>query len=421
MKKKFYYALMAACVLTAPVLTSCSDDDDDDMPPGNAVITFENIGAQKDFVQSGTFNTTGQSSPVMPGQSVTFTFNAGKGQALMFATMYGYSNDIFFAPENPGINLFDANGQAITGNVSSQIRLWDNGTRVNQVPGPDVNHPGTAEARNVTEIDGEDAQGNVFPAASELMEVNLAYTAANSEFTVTIRNISNGKVNETPFSPGIWAVSQIVDGDLVNEEPFFSGGERTTDALTALAETGNPNSLYEWAESRTGIMTGLSPALVVVYSGDTNPLFQVGQRDGGVGLKELAQTGDPERLREHLKLQRHVREVYIVGNGPIAPGEKMETTYMAYEGDNIAFVTMFGASNDWFYSNNERIPSRTKGDITNRVSLYDLGTAVNQYPGAGNAQHMFGGTPGVEDRVISVVGNTYPVPPVSEMIKVTLR
>ena len=53
--------------------------------------------------------------------------------------MYGWSNDLFFAPANPGIKLYDDMGTPITGDVSSQIKLWDNGTRV---------EPGTRHERN---------------------------------------------------------------------------------------------------------------------------------------------------------------------------------------------------------------------------------------------------------------------------------
>jgi len=421
MKKGFLYAAMAAFVLTAPILTSCDDDDDDDKQIGNAVITVENVAKEKDFVQSGTFKMTGSQPVVLPGQSVSVTFYAGRGQALMFATMYGYSNDVFFAPENPGIKLFDDNGNAVTGNVSSQVKLWDNGTRVNQVPGTEVEHPGTAEARNVTMINGTDAQGNTYVAASELMDVTLAYASATSQFTLTIRNTSGGKVNETPFSPGVWVVSNKDGNNLVNGDPFFKSGELSTDALTALAETGNNEPLSKWAEEKTGIMTGLSPMLVVVYSGDTNPIFKMGEKDGGVGLKELAQTGDTKRLKESLELQRHVRKVYVIGDSPIKPGEKKETSFTAYEGDNIAIATMFGSSTDWFYANSETIASKTKGDITNKIKLYDSGTGIDQYPGAGNSQGGFGGTPATDDKVISEVGTTYPVPPVNEVIKVTIR
>src|SRR3546814_6629925 len=76
---------------------------------------------------------------------------------ISFATMYGWSNDLFFAPENPGIKLYEDDGTPIEGIVSSQIKLWDNGTRINQAPGETVMHPGTAEAApgNITEVDGD--------------------------------------------------------------------------------------------------------------------------------------------------------------------------------------------------------------------------------------------------------------------------
>lgn len=421
MKKRFLFTVMASAIFAVPMLTSCDDDDDDNKQSGNAVITIENVAEVKDFVQSGTFRMNGNQPVILPGQSVSITFNAGKGQSLMFATMYGYSNDIFFAPENPGIELFNNDGVAVTGNVSSKVKLWDNGTRVNQVPGTEVTHPGTAESRDVTMIDGEDPQGNVFPAASELMELTLAYTSTTSEFTLTIKNISGGTVNETPFSPGVWVVSNKSGDGLVNEKPFFDPGEKSTGALTALAETGNNAPLSEWSEDRTGIITGLSPTIVVVYSGDTNPLFKTGEKSGNRGLKELAQTGDTKRLKETLELERVVRAVYIVGDSPIAPGESKETSFMAFEGDNIAFATMFGYSNDWFYANSESISSTTKGNVTAKVRLFDSGTGVDQYPGAGNSQALFGGTPATEDKVISTVGDTYPVPEVSKVIKVTLR
>lgn len=412
---------MMAFIATAMIFTSCSDDDDDDKPKGNAVINIANVAAKKEFVQSGTFMTEGKDHQViLPGESVTITFHAGKGQALMFATMYGYSNDLFFAPENPGLELFDGDGKALTGDVSSKVRLWDNGTRLNQVPGANVEHPGISDTNDVETISGKDDQENEYPAASELMRLTLAYTAATSQFTLTIANISGGKVNETPFSPGVWAVSNVMDGKLVNDKPFFSGGDKSTTALTALAETGNNKPLADWAAENTGISTSLSPTIVVVYSGDTNPLFTLNQKDGGAGLKELAQKGDVQPLKEFLERQRYVREVHIIDKG-IAPGENREVSFNAYEGDNITFATMFASSTDWFYSNTQTINSTFKGDATSRVSLLDSGTGVNQYPGAGNGQGMFGGTPTLEDGVVKVVDTTYPVPAVAQMIKVTLR
>lgn len=422
MKKKFLYATMAVMLFTgASFLTSCDDDDDNEMPPGNAVISIENVATKYDFVQSGTFRGTGDGL-IMPGQSVQITFNAARGQNLTFATMYGYSNDLFFAPENPGLELFNDDGNAITGDVSEHIRLWDNGTRINQAPGANVTHPGTAEAENVTMVRDRDAQNNTYLAASRLMRLILEYSSANSQFTLTITNTSTGTANETPFSPGVWAVANRLGDDRVNEKPFYAAGEKSSAALTALAEMGNNATIASWATERTGIMTTLSRGIVVVYTGETNPLFTLNQKDGALGLKELAQKGNPQPLKESLERLRYVRHVYIIGNDPIAPGASFETTFEARQGDNIAYATMFGYSNDWFYANNTTIPSLTKGDVTSKTSLFDSGTGVNQYPGAGNSQAAFGGTPVPEDRVITTVtNNPYPVPETYKVIKVVLR
>lgn len=122
-------------VLTASIilsLVSCNGDDDSRIPTQSKSITVENILDSKPLVQSGAFRGNGNTPVILPGQSVSFSFYAGLGQALTFATMYGWSNDLFFASENHGIKLCNDAGIPITGDVSSQIKLWDNGTRINQ-------------------------------------------------------------------------------------------------------------------------------------------------------------------------------------------------------------------------------------------------------------------------------------------------
>ena len=68
--------------------------------------------------------------------------------------------------------MYDNDGNPIEGDVSAQVKLWDNGTRVNQVPGASVMHPGTADNKNIMEVSGMDAQGNTYLAASQLVKVN---------------------------------------------------------------------------------------------------------------------------------------------------------------------------------------------------------------------------------------------------------
>src|ERR1700760_3574030 len=188
---RFVKIAMWPAVAAIPfVMTACKKDGH----PGGAApqletITVENVLQSKPLVESGTFQGTGSPALIMPGQSTTITFSAAKGEALSFATMYGWSNDLFFAPANPGIQVYDNNGNPIEGDVSDQVKLWDNGTRINQVPGANVNHPGTADSKNITEVGGTDAQGNTYLAASKLVSASLKYNG-NSTFTLTLQNIS---------------------------------------------------------------------------------------------------------------------------------------------------------------------------------------------------------------------------------------
>lgn len=414
MKKNFLYAATAALLFTGAGFTSCSDDDDTYIPDGNAKIVVTNQTMLKDFVQSGTFD------PIPTGQSVTITFNAGKGQGLMFASMYGNSNDIFIAPENAGIELFNENGTAVTGDVSGQLKLWDNGTRVNQAPGSNVTHPGTAETQPVTMIVDNDREGHPYLAASSLMKATLEYNSTTSQFTLTLTNTSAGTANETPFSRGVWVVSNMLDNELVNGEPFFIPGERAPGQITTLAEAGNPEPLATWAAERTGIVTNFSAVVMVTYTGETNPIYQLNQ-PATAGLKTFSQTGNVDQLKAELERARNVRRVYIVGSDPVKPGEQAESLFEAYEGDHITFVVQFKNSNDWFYTNSQLISATHKGDVTASTVLLDSGSAVSQYPGAGNSQFVFGGTAIAENNPVSAVGTMFPVPPVNEIIKVTLQ
>ena len=192
--KKNASALIIAVVICA-VFASCKKNDDNNAS-STTTITVENVLDSRPLVESGTFVHNGTSPLIMPGDSVSFSFYAAKGEAISFATMYGWSNDLFFAPANPGILVYDASGNPIEGDVSAQVKLWDNGTRVNQTPGANVVHPGTAESvpQNISEVNGTDAQGNAYVPASSLMKVNLHYEG-NSKFTLTIQNASGSTGN----------------------------------------------------------------------------------------------------------------------------------------------------------------------------------------------------------------------------------
>jgi hypothetical protein len=364
---------------------------------------------------------------------VTVTFSAAKGEAITFATMYGWSNDLFFAPANPGIQVYDDKGTPMEGDVSSQIKLWDNGTRINQAPGASVSHPGTADTKNITEVKNTDAQGNTYLAASALMKATLKYNG-NSTFTLTLQNTSGGTANETPFSPGVWAVSYIVGGQLLNANPLYTAGQPTANGLTNIAEAGNNTDLYNYIKGITGIFTPLSPVLVVVYNGIDNPIYKVGENDRGEGLKLLAQRGNADTLAAFLTGKPGIKQVYVlaaagtkvllpvIGN---AAGSKVTQDIQVTGGDRIAIATMYGFSNDWFFaSSGNGIPATTKGDISTSIALYDNGTAIDQFPGAGITQFNLAGTPLVESKPINAVPNPNPfttLPAIQNFISVKLQ
>lgn len=405
MKKNiFKIATLAAGIITTFALTSCDNNDTMEIPSSEKTITFENVVAPKDFVESGSFK--GTTAPIItPGQSVSIKFSAGKAQSLMFATMYGASKDWFFASQQPGIKLFDNNGNAITGDVSSQVLLWDNGTKDNV--------SGQPESKPIAQVPGV--------TASQLMKLNLEYNDVSSEFTLTITNTSAGTGHETPFSPGVWAVSNYNGSQLLNSAPFFTPNALSNPEITDIAQMGDITKMVTSLNANTKVMTGLSPALVVVYNGDKNPIYELGQLDAGKGLKEIAQMGDVTKLQNSLKALPNVKGVYIAGNAPVAPGAKVMTKFQSNPGDKIAYVTMFGFSNDWFYANEQSIDANTKGDLTSKTTLFDSGTGIDQYPGAGNHQALFGGTPQAESKVIAKVGNAFPIPAVQNVLKVTIN
>lgn len=429
-----HFAWLTWAVL--PLIIAGCDKNSDNIPQiSPATITIENVLDSKPLVESGTFKNNGASPVIMAGESISLKFSAAKGQAISFATMYGWSNDLFFAPANPGIKLYEDNGNPIEGDVSSQIRLWDNGTRINQVPGTSVSHPGTAETtpKNIMEVNGTDAQGNTYAAASKLMKATLHYDG-NSMFTLTITNTSGSTLNPTPFSPGVWAISYIAGGNLLSPHPLYEVGKPSANGLTNIAEMGDNSVLGTYIAGQTGIFTPLSPVLVVVYRGIDNPIYKTGEKDRAKGLKELAQKGDASGLAAYLKTMQGVKDVYVLaatGSTVLLPkiggqaGSSVSQELMVAKGDRIAIATMYGLSNDWFFASKDNgVDATTKGDVSSSIELFDDGTAVNQFPGAGITQFNLAGTPLEESKAIEAVPNPNAfttLPAIPEIIKVMLK
>jgi hypothetical protein len=110
----------------------------------------------------GVFNTPkgGETpGPIGPGGVYEFSFTAKPGMKLSLVTMFGQSNDWFYAPEPGGIHLFN-NGKPTSGDITAKFILWDAGTEVNEEPGIGPNQAPRQKAPNT----GADERGKVHKA-----------------------------------------------------------------------------------------------------------------------------------------------------------------------------------------------------------------------------------------------------------------
>ena len=148
---------------------------------GNAADLAAVLADQSGVAGSGVFNTpvgADGSGPAEPGASYEFTISARPGAWLSFATMFVQSNDLFYAPDDTGIALWDADGNALDGDITSQILLWDAGTEVNQAPGigpdqaPRQSGPNTgADEGGVVQVVDD---GFSYPATGNVIRVTIS-------------------------------------------------------------------------------------------------------------------------------------------------------------------------------------------------------------------------------------------------------
>lgn len=265
------------------------------------------------------------------------------------------------------------------------------------------------------------------------MNATLVYDG-NSYFTLTLKNSSGGTANETPFSPGVWAISYIAGGTLLNAAPLYAKDQPTANGLTSIAEMGDNSPLYAYVSGITGIFTPLSPILAIVYNGIDNPLYKEGEADRGQGLKLLAQRGNADSVAGNLRAMPGVKAVYVlpvpatkvllpVINGQ--DGGMVSQELSVSSGDRLVIATMYGFSNDWFFASiGNGVDATAKGDISSSIGLFDDGTAANQFPGAGITQFNLAGTPLYENKPISPVPNPNgftTLPSIPDIIKVRLN
>jgi len=170
----------------APIFTAGKKDrgqgleaQSEDGDPGMLAKSLE---GGKGIKSVGVFNTpvgAKAPGPITPGAAYEFTISGTPGDRLTVTTMMGQSNDWFYGPAESGIALFK-DGKPISGDVTSQIILWDAGTEVNQEPGigpdqgPRQKGPNTGEAENGAVRNAKDVKyGSAYSKTSSVMRVTI--------------------------------------------------------------------------------------------------------------------------------------------------------------------------------------------------------------------------------------------------------
>lgn len=407
------------------ILFSVSCKEDEEMNPNASfTVTIQNVSEGKTFFNAG------NSEAVPPGGSYSFSFHAGKGHFLSFATMFAQSNDLFYAPDESGIELYDGSGNPLTGDITSMVYLWDAGTEVNQEPGvgsdqaprqsgPDTGTDENGEVMKITDVN----DGFMYPANSEVLNVMLEHDGGTM-FTVTIQNISDMHGFQTPLAPGSW----VVHG---SGQPLFTIGSAASAGLEDLAEDGVSSTLSDDFALNSGFVTPFAPGVWAVFNME-NPVYMIGQQ-ATAELEALAEDGDPSGYVNSLSGISSVRSYDVfttpMGAGspaPIFPNEQYSFEFDAQPGDKLSFATMMVQSNDLFAGAEvDLFPGGAplSGDITSQIRLYDAMTEVNEFPGAGNDQapRQTGANTGAsENGMVNIVSDAFQYPAISDMLRISI-
>ncbi|WP_190811213.1 spondin domain-containing protein [Flagellimonas sp. S3867] len=375
-------------------------------------VTIENVFQPRSYFANGT---TGL---IQPGNSESITFNAGVGHYLSFATMFVQSNDLFFAPDEGGIALYDSNGYAKTGNITHKIELWDAGTEVNEEPGvgpnqaPRQSGPNTGDAENGTvELIQNINDGYSYPAVSETIKVKLEHDGG-TQFTLTIHNISNTCSIATPFAPGTWVIHSG------GQTPLFVEGEPASEGLEDIAEDGDVSISDAELSAASGLVSPFAPGAYEI----NGQVFTTGEVSSAA-FEALAEDGNPSGYDNVFNTP-----VGAGGPAPIFPGEAYSFEFTGQAGDVLSLATMLVQSNDWVVgANNIALfdgDTALSGDITYKFSIYDSGTEVDEYPGAGanQAPRQSGPNTGKDENGYVALETDIPanVPAIADMIKITI-
>jgi len=388
MKNQFLAFLL---IFGAVFMIGCEDDGP---TPAADTTNFQiTINNEISLLAAKPFNTPSNSTDPGPipvsGVYYEIDFQARPGSRLSFLSMLANSNDWFFAPGQNGLNLFDAAGAPVTGDITSEVRLYDAGTEEEDpttiATVPDGGTTGSPDDDNTVRTQETDV--------TRYLRAELSYSSGSFTLRLT-------RTDEGVLTPGLVLVH-------AQDNPLFMTGEADWgNGLKEIAEAGMPGVLYNYLaeEAADGSpvrlsvsTTPFSPGLVYAFKADEmDPLFTQGEAAiAGSGIEALAEDGNNEGVFTYLQgLGLPVAKANEAGG--IGPGGAFTFNLDVPEGYKLGFVTMFVEANDWFlsFNNNGVELFETDGSPKSGVGysiqsyLFDAGTEEDQSVGFGDGQPM---------------------------------
>ena len=321
--------------------------------------------------------------------------------------------------------------------------------------GAQQNPPVTSDAAGTATMTFNTQSGDVFA----VLDTEGVVDATMAHIHRGARNENNEVVlglEQTPDNPAQWrtpassALNAAALENLANDGLYYNvhtplnpAGEirgqiiasgNAADAVEFAIRIDNISDETTLPTSAGSVAVPLSPGVYLVHRESRNPLLD--PRDpASPALEALAEDGNASLF------PAAVGGAMVFDTpdgasqpGPLLPGNSYSFSVMARPGDALAIATMFVQSNDWFYSTTDAdddsislfdaAGAPISGDVTDRLSLWESGTEVDEEPGTGpnQAPRQSGPNTGSEegDTVGSLAGRGKSVTLNGEVLRVTI-
>ncbi len=187
-------------------------------------------------LHAGVFNTPAGADapgPLLPGGAYEFEVKATPDTPyLSFATMFVQSNDLFVAPDEAGIALFDMDGMAMDmmmHDVTVDLLLWDAGTEANEEPGTGANQPPRQSGANTGPADGM--------ATVHVVDDDFTYPEVSALLKVTIDVVMMADDDEMMDEKDEMMADE---DDMESDKDDMMAGDAMTESITLMDDGPTP-------------------------------------------------------------------------------------------------------------------------------------------------------------------------------------